>query len=168
MLLAEALAARRDARDQFEDLSDRIAAAAVRYEDQDMPVGDSTKLVGELTARLDTLESLVVRINRTNNGTRLRFDSRDLSIMEAIALRQRLTLEAEARRNMVEAIEDAIGTYRSGRRGLFGSRRSKDDVRALPTVDIAAERKVADRLSETVRRLDLALQQKDWTTELLE
>ena len=40
MLLAEALAARKDALKQIEDLRERIAAAAVRYEDQAAPIED--------------------------------------------------------------------------------------------------------------------------------
>jgi hypothetical protein len=171
MLLAEALAARKDALKQVEDLRERIAAAAVRYEDQDAPTEDAASLVRQLDERLDAVESLAVRINRTNNAARLTFDTRDLSIMEAIALRERLTLEAKARRGAVEAVDAATGSGGSGRRGraaLFGGRRTKDDIRELAAIDVSAEREVANRLSESVRRLDIALQQKNWTTELLD
>jgi hypothetical protein len=169
MLLAEAFAARKDALKEIENLRERIAASAVRYEDQDTGVENSAELVGRLTEQLDHLESLSVRINRTNNDTRLAFESRDLSIMEAIAFRERLTLEAKARRGAVEAVEAATGTA-TGRRGrsIWGTRRTKDDVRELATIDVAEERRVTDGLSETVRRLDLALQQKNWTTELID
>lgn len=169
MLLAEALAARKDALKEIEDLRERIATAAVRYEDQDTPVESPAGLVSKLADRLDTLESLSVRINRTNNATRLAFDTRELSLMEAIAFRERLTLEAKAHRAAVDAVETALGSASGGRRrALFGSRRTKDDIREIATIDLAAERSVADGLSETVRRLDLALQQRNWTTELLE
>jgi hypothetical protein len=171
MLLAEALAARKDTLKQLDDPRERIAACAVRYEDQDHPTEDPTELIGELGERLDTLESLSVRINRTNNVIQIRFDGRELSIMEAIALRERLTLETRARRGAVETVEAATGTPGSGRRGraFFGaSRRTKDDIREVAAIDVAAERQVADGLSEAVRRLDLALQQKNWTTEVLE
>jgi hypothetical protein len=170
MLLAEALAARKDALKQVVDLSERLAAAAVRYEDQDGPIEDAATLVGLLDERLDTAESLAVRINRTNNAARLTFDGRDLTIMEAIALRERLTLEARARRGAVEAVEAATGSGSTGRRGRavpWTGRRTKDDIRELATIDLPAERRLADGLSETVRRLDMALQQKNWTTELL-
>jgi hypothetical protein len=50
---------------------------------------------------------------------------------------------------------------------MFGSRRSKDDIREVAVIDVATERRIADGLSETVRRLDVALQRQDWTTELL-
>jgi hypothetical protein len=169
MLLAEALAARKDAITRIDDLRGRLTSAALRYEDQERAGDDPADVVARLGATLDRFESLTVRINRTNNATRLTFDERDLSLMEAIALRERLVLEAKARRGAVEAVEAATGAGGTSRsRGWLGTRRTKDDVREVPTVDLAAERRAADRLSEAVRRLDLALQQRNWTTELLE
>ena len=169
MLLAEALAARKDAIAEADSLRDRLAAAVLRYEDQAASVEEPSMLVDSLQRALDRFEALTVRIHRTNNGTRLAFDGRDFSIMEAIAFRERLTLEAKARRTAVEALDGAIGVGRAGRtRSWLGTRRSKEDVRELPTVDVRAERQAADTLSETVRRLDLALQQRNWTTELLD
>lgn len=169
MLLAEALAARKDALAEIDDLRDRLAAAVRRYEDQSTPADDPAEVVGALGRALDTYESLVVRINHTNNATWLAFDGRDLSVMQAIALRERLILEAKARRGAVESLEHATGTGKSGRsRGWLGPKRSKDDVRELPTVELRTERQVADHLAETVRRLDMALQQRNWTTDLLE
>lgn len=166
MLLAEALAARKDAIAEVEALRDRLASSALRYEDQ-AAGDDPAELVAHLTSSLDRVESLTVRINQTNNGTRLAFDRRELSIMEAIALRERLTMEARARRAVVEAVERVTGSRKTGRTWL-GERRTKDDIRELPTVDPRAERRSVDELSETIRRLDLALQQRNWTTELIE
>jgi hypothetical protein len=45
---------------------------------------------------------------------------------------------------------------------------AEDDIRELPTVDRRVARRTVDELSETIRRLDLALQQRNWTTELIE
>jgi hypothetical protein len=77
-------------------------------------------------------------------------------------------LEAKARRAAVEEVERATHSGAGGRRGWLGNRRTKDDLRELPTVELRAERRAADQLSEAVRRLDLALQQRNWTTELVE
>lgn len=167
MLLAEALATRKDTLIEIEDLRSRLAAAVLRYEDQDPPAESPEQLVALLTAALDRFEGLSVAVNRTNNATRLAFDGRDLSVMEAIAYRERLVMEAKARRGALEEIERAIGSGR-GRRGWLDARRTKDQLRELPTVDLRSERQAADRLSEAVRRLDLALQQRNWTTELQE
>ena len=87
MLLAEALAARKDVLVEVTTLRERLAAAVVRYEDQAGPTEeDPTDLIRDSRGSLDRLESLTVRINRTNNETQLAFDGRELNLMEAIAL----------------------------------------------------------------------------------
>jgi hypothetical protein len=169
MLLAEALATRKDNVTQIDELRGRLSAAVVRYEDQEVPAEDPDLLLARLSSALDRFESLTILINKTNNETRLTFDARELNVMEAIALRERLVLEAKARRVVVEALEAASGTGKSGRgRGFLMGRRTKDDLRELPTVDLGASRYAADQLSETLRRLDLAIQQRNWTTPLQE
>jgi hypothetical protein len=167
MLLAEALAARKDCVTEIEALSARLKGAVVRYEDQTAAADDPASVLLDLETALDRLEDLTVRINRTNNATRVAFAGRDLSLMEAIAMRERLVLEAKARRGGVEAVELATGVGRSGR-GWLGTKRAKDEVRELPTVDLQGERSTADKLSERVRLLDLAVQQRNWTTQLSE
>ena len=89
MMLAEALAARKDAILEVDALRDRLASLALRYEDQ-AAGDDPAELVAHLTSSLDRVESLTIRINQTNNGTRLAFDRREMSIMEAIAERLHL------------------------------------------------------------------------------
>jgi len=172
MLLAEALAAKKDALTEATSLRERLAAAAVRYEDQDAATEDPAELGAKLDDALDRLESLTVRINRTNNAARLAFDGRELSIMEAVALRDRLTLEAKIRRTVVEAIEEGLETKPGSKApayyGQQQARRSKDDVRKVVTIDFKEARAAADSLSERVRRLDIALQQQNWTVELVD
>jgi len=168
MLLAEALAARKDAIKEIDDLRDRLTASVLRYEDQDAPGDDPNGILGQLADALDHFELLSIRINRTNNETQVAIDGRELSIMEAIAKRERLIMEAKARRAAVEAVEQATGSGKTGRARWLGGRRTKDDIRELPTVELRAERRAADAVSESVRRLDLALQQRNWTIALLE
>jgi hypothetical protein len=167
VLLAEALASRKDSLGEIDDLRSRLAAAVLRYEDEDSPTEAPGPLLGQLGAALDRFESLSVAINQTNNATRLAFDGLDLSLMEAIAHRARLVLEVKARRGALEEIERATGSSRGGRRGWLDARRTKDQLRELPTVELQAERQAANHLSEAVRRLDLAMQQRNWTTELI-
>ena len=70
MLLVEALAAKKDALTEATSLRERLAAAAVRYEDQDSATEDPAELVAKLDVALDRLESLTVRINgRTTRRT---------------------------------------------------------------------------------------------------
>lgn len=168
MLLAEALAAKKDALKEVDDLRERLAAAAVRYEDQEASE-DPAELVAKLDDALDRVESLTVRINKTNNETRLGFDGRELSIMEAVALRDRLTMEARIRRGIVDAIEAGLEIKKGRQEHYFvADRRSKDDVRRIVAVDYRAARSAADDVSERVRRLDIALQQQNWSVELLD
>ena len=169
MLLAEALAAKKDALKEVDDLRERLAASAVRYEDQEASE-DPADLVAKLDDALDRVESLTVRINKTNNETRLGFDGRDLSIMEAVALRDRLVMEARIRRGVVDAIDVGL-EIRPGRQPQYYAapeRRSKDDIRKIVAIDYKAARSAADDVSERVRRLDIALQQQNWTVELLD
>lgn len=168
MLLAEALAARKDSIKEIEDLRDRLAAAVVRYEDEDSPADDPEVVANDLTRSLDRFQSLTVQINRTNNDTQLRFDGHDMNLMEAIALRERLVLEAKARHGVVDAVETAAGVGKGGKRSWLGPRRTKDHVREIPRVELRSARRAADDLSEAVRRLDLAMQQRNWTTDLRE
>jgi hypothetical protein len=141
-----------------------LSAAVVRYEDEAASVDDPAQVERELARALDRLELFSVQINRANNQTRLDFDGRELTLMEAVALRERLVLESKARHAAVQAVEQAVGGGRAGRGWL--SRRGKDDLRELPNVDLAAERRTANQLSETVRRLDMAMQQRNWTTDI--
>ena len=71
----------------------------------------------------------------------------------------------------MEAIEEGLETKSSRKQpGYYQQRerRSKDDVRKVAVIDLGGERRLADELSERVRRLDIALQQKNWTTELVD
>lgn len=160
MLLAEALAARKDVVKQIDELSRRLSAAVLRYEDDSAPVDDPAQVTVELARALDRMEGLTVQIHRANNETRLAFDGRELTLMEAVALRERLVLESKARHAAVQAVEQAFGAGSRGR-GWLSGRRAKDDIRELPNVDLAAERRTANGLSESLRRLDMAMQQRN-------
>jgi len=116
MLLAEALAAKKDALTEANDLRDRLAAAVIQYEDQEKASEDPATLVGKLSDALDRFERLTIQINRTNNETRLTFDGREMSIMEAVALRDRLTIEVKARRAAVEAVEEGLETGKTSKK----------------------------------------------------
>ena len=70
MALAEALAARKDAVKEIDHLRARLAAAVLRYEDEEAPAYDPAEVVSELGRTLDRFESLTVQVNRTNSGDR--------------------------------------------------------------------------------------------------
>ena len=166
MLLAEALAERKDILKQIADLAERATSSAMRYEDEDQgPKDEASTLLVELSARLDRLQQLNVLINRSNNETQLSFEGRQMSMMEAIALRDRLALEASKKRAVLEAVSEE----RPGRHRMYGyERRSKDDVKLLPALDVAALRDECNSLSGRARALDLEMQKVNWVEQLVD
>lgn len=167
MLLAEALAARNDAKKIILASGERIGAAAVRFEDEDESA-KAAELAAAETAFAEALarfETLTVAINRANNAARVPFAGEDLSLMEAIARRDAMMFEAKQREAALEAADEALG--RASHRRYGGSeRRTKDDVRRLAVGDPAARRAAHDALARRIRELDLAIQQVNWTTEI--
>jgi predicted RNase H-like nuclease (RuvC/YqgF family) len=161
-LLSEALAERKQLLTDIRDLSDRWKNASVRYEDDEAKDENPDDLEDKLSDKITDFRKLSVRINQTNNATTVTFDGDTMSVMEAVAYRESLLLRAKAYR----ATADHAQTIVRGR-SRYGATRTKDDIRQIAATDIVAIRKTADDLSETVRRLDSALQQKNWTTELV-
>jgi hypothetical protein len=167
MLLAEALAARNDAKKVILAAGERLGAAAVRFEDEDEQAKEAELAAAEsaLDEALARFEALSVAINRANNVARVAFADETLSLMEAIARRDRLMLEAKQREAALDAADEAMG--RAGRRRYGSSeRRTKDDVRRLAVGDATSRRAAHDTLARRIRELDLAIQQVNWTTEV--
>lgn len=172
MLLAEALAAHKDHLSAVNAMPSRLAAVAVCFEDapeeeREEARRELAELEGAFAAHLAEIERLTVAINRTNNATTVRFEGRELSLMEAVALRDRLTIEEKRTRELLEAVEEAT-SGRSGHswRGL--ERRTKDDIRRLALVNVGERRAAHDHLAKRIRALDMELQQRNWNTQLLE
>ena len=165
LLLAEGLAARKATLKNIGDLETRIAEAAVRYED-DAQDGDEdpTELLAAFNASASEFEDLSTRINRTNNAASLAFDGMKMSVMEAVALREQMLLRQRGLKRIIEAIEGTLG---KGRRS-YGRTRTKDDIKQVNLLPVAGLRKDANALSERIRRLDLVMQQVNWTTTLLD
>lgn len=163
MLLAEGLAARKQALVSIKDLSARWQTAAVRYEDAVAESEDPASLQEQLDTAIDDFRVLSERINRTNNATTITFDGQSLTIMEAVALRELLLLRAKHYRATADAVVETL----SGSSRYYG-KRTKDDIKQVAAIDIAEVRNVADRASKRVRELDIVLQQKNWTTDLLD
>lgn len=172
MLLAEALAAHKDHVSAINAMPARMAAAALCFEDAtDSERAEGRRELAELEAsfagHLAEAERLVVAINRTNNATMVKFEGRELSIMEAVALRDRLTSEEKRTRELLESVEEAV-SGRSGRswRGL--ERRTKDDIRRVALFNIGERRAAHDTLARRIRGLDMELQQRNWAITLIE
>lgn len=149
MLIAEALARRAEAQDRLNKLHERLVQGAV-IQEGDTPAEDPDEMLAEVAHLLDEIETLVRRINHTNAQTP--FEGATLT--DAIARRDAL-LRA---RRMYSQIADAASVSQN--------RYSRTEIRFVPTVDVAALRKMADDASKAYRELDTKIQQLNWSTEL--
>jgi hypothetical protein len=164
MFLAEALAARKDALTEIDGLRERIVAAATRYEDDDVTGDESAvALLSRLEELLTQVENLSLRINHTNNRFSLDFEGHALSLVAAIALRDRLLLEQRVRKAVVEGLATALGHSRHSY-----ERRTKDEIRRVTSLKPAEMQAAANAVAARIRRLDLAMQHLNWSTTLVD
>jgi vacuolar-type H+-ATPase subunit D/Vma8 len=163
MLLAEALASRKSALKKIGELETRIAASALSYEGE-KPEDKSDDLIKEFEALVAEFEALSTRINRTNNTVSIQFFGKSYSMMEAVAMREAMLLQQRGWKRIAVAIETAQGKGRYG----YGARRTKDDLKQVVHLSPAALRKSSDRFAQKLETLNVAMQQVNWTTELLD
>lgn len=103
MKLAEALAERADATRRVEQLRARVVSNA-RYQEGESPAEDATQLLADAGEALDTLESLIRRINRTNAAVDMGPDG---TLTDALARRDVLRLRHSV---VTSAADAAAGT----------------------------------------------------------
>lgn len=152
MKLGEALRLRSDNYKKIAELKTRAVASAQTQEGAAAP-DDPAELL-ETIARLsaETLQ-LVQRINRTNVATVLP-DGRPL--VDALAEREYLL----AVRNPFEAVADAASALQQ--------RYMRSEIRITRTVDPVALHQKADEFARRHRLLDVAIQEANWVTDLIE
>lgn len=164
MLLAEALAERRQILDRVKGIGDRWVAVATWDEDEVAPAqAEADDALAEVDADLDRLQELNVAIHRANNAATVDWSGSTISIMEAIALRDRLNLERATLEAAKQKLEDAIGTRRTR---WFSDRRSRDDVKTSSLIDPRGLGRRIDALAARMRELDLEIQKVNWSHEL--
>jgi DNA repair exonuclease SbcCD ATPase subunit len=153
MKVAEALAQRADAQRRVEQLRARIASNA-RYQEGEEPAEDAAALLAEVDEVLVELEELIRRINRTNAVTPLG----DGTLTDALARRDVLRL----RHSVLTSSADAA----AGRSGAM--RQMRSELRQLAALPVGELRRRADDVARDLRELDTAVQQANWTVELVE
>jgi len=152
MKLANALAERSDLQTRISQLQGRLSNNALVQEGE-QPAEDPNELLRELDEDFRRLEWLISRINRTNAAVRT--ESGD-TISDLLARRDCLTSRVGALRNFLTAASARV------RRGTVG------EIKIKSTVNVRELQKQADALSKELRELDTAIQEKNWTTELME
>ncbi|SCK35484.1 hypothetical protein H181DRAFT_02929 [Streptomyces sp. WMMB 714] len=156
MKLAEALAERADATRRVEQLRTRAVSSA-RYQEGETPPEDSARLLAEANDVLDTLESLIRRINRTNATVLI---GEDGTITDALARRDVLRL----RHSVITAAADAaVGR---DQRGI--ARQLRSELIMLSALPVAELRAQADVLARELRELDMRIQRANWEADLLD
>ena len=146
MKLAEGLLLRADLMKKIEHLQNRIRPVLIVSDDK-VPQEDPNKLLAQLRKAIEDLETLIIRINKTNNETKI---AGEQTLMEALAKRDSLKMLSETLRN----IRYAAQVNNSGDKNL------------KTTIDIKKLQAEMDQTGRAFRELDSKIQEMNWLTEL--
>ena len=146
MKLAEALLLRADLMKKIEHLQNRIVPVLIVSDDK-IPQEDPNKLMAQLRKTIQDLETLIIRINKTNNETYIEGEG---LLMEALAKRDSLKMLSEKLRN----IRYAAQINNSGDKNL------------KTTIDIKKLQIEMDQTGRAFREIDSKIQGINWLTEL--
>ncbi len=152
MKLAEALLERKSLMKKVESLKECINENAM-VQEGDAPAEDALTLLGELDVAVNELESLIQRINATNNVARL---GKGVTLSQAIVQRDMIVLRRLSRQGLANSA------------GVRQNRYTRNEVKFVPTVNVADVRRAMDELSKAHRELDAQIQAANWTVDLLE
>ena len=151
MKLAEALIQRSDAQKRLEQLRQRLNRSA-KVQEGEQPPEDPQELLIEANNVITEMTRLIQQINRTNASTQ--YDE-TRTLTDILAERDTLML----RRNMLATLINAATTQ---------PRYGRMEIKEFPTINIAEIQKQMDDLSRQYRVLDTAVQQLNWTIDLIE
>lgn len=152
MRLGEALTRRADLQKRIAQLTARLQASAV-VQEGDAPPEDPAALLRDLDDMSAELERLITTINLTNAASRMPDGQ---SVTELLSRRDVLALRQSVLRSAADAVAQASARY------------SRSEIRLTRQIDVAAVRREIDDLARERRELDTAIQEHNWTTELLE
>ena len=150
--LANALSQRSELQTRIRQLEVRLNNNA-QVQEGEQPAEDPVELLKELEADYARLEELISAINRTNNSTRLE-DGTTLS--DLLARRDCLKGKLSILRGFLNSASSLV------------RRHSVSEIKIKSTVDVRQLQKQVDGLSKELRQLEETVQEKNWTTELLE
>lgn len=152
MKLAEALALRADLQKHLAQLKSRIRNAA-KVQEGDKPAEDPNNMLTEFNDCLMRLEDLIIRINKTNQETKLK-DGQTLT--EKIAHRDILTRKAAALSDICDYLSERADRY------------GRQEIKYVNTMDTSKLRKQADDCSKLLRETDVDIQAANWMVDLIE
>ena len=148
MKLAEGLLLRADILMKIEHLQNRIRPVLIVSDDK-VPQEDPEELLAQMRKAIRDLESLIVRINKTNNETPVEGEG---SLMEALAKRDSLKMLSEKLRNI-----------------RFAAQVDNSSITKLTaTLDIRNLQIEMDQTGKSFREIDSKIQEINWLTQLKE
>lgn len=152
MKLAEALINRADAEKRLAQLNQRLSRS-VKVQEGDQPPENPQNLLDEATATINELQTLIQAINRTNATTA--FDD-NRTLTDVLAERDMLMKERNLFASVVAQAADLQPRY------------GRSEIKFVSTVNVAQLQQRVDELSRQFRQLDSAIQQLNWTVDLVE
>jgi len=152
MRVGEALTKRADLQKRIAQLTSRLQASAV-VQEGDTPPEDPATLLDELRQMSAELEHLITAINLTNATGHI---ADGQTVTAALATRDVLAIRQGVLRSAAEAVTQAQARY------------SRSEIRMTRQLDVSGVRKEIDDLARQRRELDTAIQEHNWTAELIE
>ena len=151
MKLAEALQERADLNRKIDELDRRIRQN-VLVQQGEAPNEDPKAMFEELKSAINRLEKVIRQINFSNCKHRVG----DRSLTEIIARK--------------DALKELYNVYRSAlsAASMSTSRARGTEIKILPVVDVKKLRGESDEIAKEIRELDNALQEANWTFDLIE
>jgi hypothetical protein len=149
MILAEALAIRKDLQKKIEQLRSRLLNN-VRIQEGDEPSENPTELMKELDSSLTHLQRLIFQINKTNMNT----VSEGKTLTELMSEKDVLTLRIAALREVFNKASESQDRY------------SRSEIKMTTTIDVKALGRQIDEWAKQLRQLDIKIQSLNFSTEL--
>lgn len=152
MKLAIALSQRSELQTRIRQMEVRLNNNA-KVQEGEQPAEDPMDLLKELEEDYIQLENLISAINRTNNSTKLE-DGTTLSDLLA---------RRDCRRGRLSSLRNFLNNA-----SALVHRHSASEIKIKSTINVRRLQKQVDGLSQELRELEESIQEKNWTTELLE
>lgn len=151
MKLAQALMIRADYQYKINELKKRITNN-VKVQEGEKVAEEPMKLIKDINIIIDELDILVKRINKTNNET---IFEGNLTLADAISSRDSIK---KKRNILISVLEEA---------SIRQDRYSHSEVKFVSMINVSNLQNEADSLAKQYRELDIKIQEKNWTTELI-
>ena len=149
MKLAEALSIRKDLQKRIDQLQVRLCRNA-KIQEGDEPAEQPSELFKELNTCLNQLQNLILKINEAN----IRIVKDGKSLTEMLAEREVLLKRIGVLREVFTTASQSQDRY------------SRSEIKFVSTVDVKDLNKTIDGYSQQLRKLDIAIQQLNFSEEV--